>query len=74
MNLFSETKSMHYFDNLLKIVENEIEKLTDEEIIKCGIDEWKEYYLDKYIQDIIEIQQSVKIIAVNDEKIKKSNY
>ena len=74
MNLFSETKSKDYFDNLLKIVKNEIEKLSDEEIINCGIEEWKEYYLDKYIKDIIEIQQAVDIIAVNNEKIKKSNY
>ena len=74
MNLFSETKSKDYFDNLLKIVKNEIEKLSDEEIINCDIEEWKEYYLDKYIKDIIEIQQAVDIIAVNNEKIKKSNY
>ena len=71
MNLFSETKSMDYFDNLLKIVKNEIEKLTDEEIIKCGVDEWKEYYLNKYIQDIIEIQQSNEIIGIREEKIKE---
>lgn len=74
MNLFSETKSMDYFNNLLKIVKNEIEKLTDEEIIKCGVDEWKEYYLNKYIQDIIEIQQSNEIIGIREEKIKESNY
>ena len=74
MNLFSETKSKDYFDNLLKIVKNEIEKLSDEEIIKCGVDEWKEYYLNKYIQDIIEIQQSNEIIGIREEKIKESNY
>ena len=74
MNLFSETKSMDYFNNLLKIVKNEIEKLTDEEIIKGGVDDWKEYYLNKYIQDIIEIQQSNEIIGIREEKIKESNY
>lgn len=73
MELFKKQSFSEYARNKQECLKKEIEKLSDEEINNCDIDELKEYYLGKYQIDSIDIIEENIERNLDKTKVKRYN-
>lgn len=73
MELFKKQSFSEYASNKQECLKKEIEKLSDEEINNCDIDELKEYYLGKYQIDSIDIIEENIERNLDKTKVKRYN-
>lgn len=73
MELFKKQRFSEYSSDKYECLKKEIEKLSDEEINNCDIDELKEYYLGKYQIDSIDILEENIERNLDKTKVKKYN-
>lgn len=73
MKLFSKYECRQFLDNISNNLEDDINKLTDSEIINVSIQEWTEYFVSKYSIELIEVYTDKISLDVVETKIKKYN-
>lgn len=73
MRLFEDGETWATFENVKRTIVNEIEKLSDQKILTCDIDEWIEYYYSKYCANCIELYEESITNELTETKIKKHN-
>ena len=72
MELFEQELARDYFDRKNQVLKSEIENLSDVEILNTNISELKEYFLNKYYEETIQLHMD-KIVS-NIEKSKLEQY
>ena len=74
MNFFSTCDSRNYFLGINNKISSEINGISDEEIINCDLEEWKDYLYDKhYVEPIVIFEDNIEQV-LDEKKIKQYNH
>ena len=74
MDFFSTCDSRNYFAGIDTKISNDISGISDEEIINCDLEEWKDYFYDKYYIDPIVIFEDNIEQVLAEKKVKQYNH
>lgn len=76
MKLFSRISIFDLVKMQNQAVKNEIEKLTNEEVCNSTLDDLEQYFYERFIIDLIEIERDINYISYDaqETKIKKYNH
>lgn len=73
MELFSKQESRIYFSSKIANLKNEVESMSDEQILSCDFEEWVDYLQDKYLVDTIQLLEDNIEKEISETTIKMHN-
>ena len=73
MELFEQEFARDYFDRKNQVLKSEIENLSDVEILNTNIVELKEYFLNKYYEETIQLHMDKMVSNIEKSKLEQYN-